>query len=144
MFTYNANLVEDKDQVRFLVQDTDPLRALFQDTEIDWVLEEEQNVYMAAARLCDIIIIRARDIKRKRVGDLDIIYDVDKYLTMANQFRARGLTYQMPFAGGISVSDKLVTSENSDAVQPSIVRNLDDNPLAPDPERPPINPLTTI
>lgn len=133
-----------KDAVRFLIQDTQTTRQLMFDEEVTWVLTQEANTYMAAAACCDILVARGGNIKSKTVGDLSITYDVGFYRALAATLRARGLTHQTPYAGGISIADKIAQQGDSDWVPPAISRGLDNNPAAPQPETPSTNPLTTI
>ena len=142
--TYDSSLTTSKDQVRFLIQDTTPSRALFQDDEILWVVKQEANVYMAAARLADTLAVKNGGIRSKVIGDLKIAYDPAFFHILSSSLKARGMTYQMPYAGGISIADKLRQQLDTDATTPSMVRRLDDNPAAPAPNVPSSNPLTSI
>jgi hypothetical protein len=122
-----------RDQVRFLVQDTKTTRQLVLDEEIDWVQTQEQNVYFMAAAICDSIVIRLGGMKQKRVGDLDITYDLNFYKGLAVSLRSRGSFHQVPYAGGISIADKLAQEANSDAVRPRTTITEFDNPGADQP-----------
>lgn len=128
-------------QIRMYLQDTDSARILFSDEEIDWAQTQEANVYAAVASLADVLVSRARGVKSKKVDELSIVYDWQFYQTLAGTMRARGMGHQLPYAGGISKSDKLLYQQNEDNVQPTIVRGLDDNPQAPQPSIPSVNPL---
>jgi len=143
-FTYNVELADDVSQVRFMIQDKDCTRQLFQDEEITWVLSTEDNIYAAAAQLCEQLVIRSGNVRKKVIGDLSITYDVAFYRQLAGQFRARGAGNQVPYAGGISITDKERQQGNADGTPPSIFRNIDENPAAPQPSIAPINPLETI
>jgi len=133
-----------KDAVRFLIQDTNPASPIVQDEEINWVLTNEMNVWMAAAAICDTLIGRGGAVKMKKVDGLMIAYDRAFYTALALGLRARGMNYQVPYAGGISVADKEALEADPDWIRPSILRGLDDNPLAPSPATPPANPLTSV
>lgn len=137
-----------KDAVRFLIQDTNTRRQLVQDEEIEYAINKEMNEFMAAALICKTLVIKAGGVRRKRISDFDISYDPEMYRILANQLEARGMTYQTPYAGGISVSDKLAQQSDTDAVSPKISIGLDDNPAAPQPSTPPVasngNPLTSL
>lgn len=114
-------------QVRFLIGDTD-LNAgmVLQDEEIEWLLTQEANVYMAAAEAADKIIVAMRGatsgtsgaITRKRIGQTDISYANGKtskeYETLAGMLRRRGRGHQLIFAGGISAADKLSRDLDTD------------------------------
>lgn len=144
-WTYTGNPgSSEKDMVRFLIADTNTSRQLVQDEEIEWLLTQEMNVYMAAAACCRSLIVKAGGVRRKRISDFDISYDVQFYVTTMAQLTARGSSHQVPYAGGISVADKQAQQADVDAVTPAFVKDLDDNPAAPQPSIPPNNPLTSI
>lgn len=132
-WTYNSDFTTTRDQVRFLIQDTNTNRQLCSDAEIAWVVSTEANVYMAGALLCDTLVARAGSIKTKWVGNLRLTYDPKYYQGLAAMLRARGAGHQVPFAGGISQSDKLEQQMDSDAVQPRAFRTELDNPRADQP-----------
>jgi cytochrome c1 len=139
-FTYQSGLDRTRDQVRFLIQDTNEALPLFQDEEIDWMLTQEANVYMAAAALCDIRVTQVggggKGIKRKKVGDLDITYNADHYKALSATLKARGMGHQVPYAGGTSVTDKTAQKQNTDWVRPAVPRGILENPQAPKPDQP--------
>lgn len=74
--TYSGNpSTTPKDAVRFLVQDTDMVTAgavRLQDEEINWVLTQQTNVFLAAAECCDIIAAYWAKIQNTRIGPLNI------------------------------------------------------------------------
>jgi hypothetical protein len=131
-------------QVRFLVQDTKYTRQLLQDDEIYWMITQEANVFMAAAACCDSLVASAGNIKSKKISEFFISYDIVFYTKLAGMLRARGAGHQVPYAGGISISDKEAQQANSDWVSPTIGIGLDNHPNAPQPTLNPTNPLTTI
>lgn len=52
-FSYQSeNLSEPQNKLRFLVQDTTDAGHFFDDAEIAFALEEDKNIYRAAASLC--------------------------------------------------------------------------------------------
>lgn len=127
-WSYDAALGTDKDRVRFLVQDNMTGRQLFQDEEIDWVLTTEDNIYTAAASLCDMLISRASGVKSKKISEFTITYDLKVYQTLAASLRAKGAYNQVPYAGGISQADKRSQQSDNDAVKPKVARRLHDYP----------------
>lgn len=145
---YDPALKEEKDQVRFLIQDTNSARQLFADEEIAWSLTQEANVYMAAAALCDILVTKAGGgtggVKKKKISEFQIEYDTQLYVRLGAMYRSRGYGHQVPYAGGISVADKTSQQQDTDWVNPKIVRDLDQNPAAPQPQVPRNNPLEQI
>ena len=124
-------------QVRLLVGDTVSTSPQMQDEEIAFSLTQRGSVYGAAADIC-----RALAAKLSREADT-----VDKDLrtmlsskSKAYATRARELEVQakargggLPYAGGISVSDKIIQELNLDRVNPSFQREMDTNyePVAP-------------
>jgi hypothetical protein len=141
---YPGSFVGTRYQIRLWIQDNDTNRQLFQDEEIDWQQAQEANAYIAAASLCDVLVTRARGVKSKRISEFAITYDPELYRALGAALRARGAGYQAPYAGGISIADKQAQRDDADWVPPSISRGVGDDPGAPKPAMPPINPLTTI
>ena len=124
-------------QVRLMVGDTVSTSPQMQDEEIIFMLTQRGSAYGAAAEIC-----RALSAKLSREADT-----VDKDLrTMlssrakAYASRARELEIQakargggLPYAGGISINDKISQELNTDRVNPSFQREMDTNyvPVAP-------------
>lgn len=132
-WTYTPDFTTKRDQVRFLIQDTQSTRPLLSDQEIAWVVSTEANVYMAAAMCCDTLVAKAGNVKTRWIGDLRVTIDAAFYRGLANMLRARGCSHQVPFAGGISISDKQEQEQDTDAVQPRVFRTMLDNPRANQP-----------
>lgn len=131
--TYTGSTVGIRYQIRFVVQDVNTNRQLMQDAELDWLQTQEDNIYMAAAAACDILVAKAGSVKMKKVGPLELDYDVEFYRGLGARLRARGLTYQAAYAGGISISDKQTQEDNADAAVPFFFRGFVDNPQADNP-----------
>lgn len=71
--TYDPTLPSDRDWVRFLIGDrTSPFRI--SDDEIDALLIEERNKYLAAARAGEICLTRGMGITSKSVEGLSISF----------------------------------------------------------------------
>jgi hypothetical protein len=82
----------NKDAVRFLVQDTDVTTAgvvRLQDEEINWVLTQQSNVFLAAAECCDVIAAYWAKIQNTRIGPLNIQRGqaVPFYISLAEALR---------------------------------------------------------
>src|SRR3972149_1766028 len=129
-WTYDADLSKPKDRVRFLIQDTDTNRQLFQDQEIIWELSQEVNIYMTAARLCDIMAAKTRSLRSKSVGGLSLTWTTETWEGVAAKLRLRGSTYQLPTAGGVLVDDRDAFWEDSDLLRPSFFGEVHANPDA--------------
>jgi hypothetical protein len=130
---YTGSTVGLRTQIRFVIQDNQPARHLLDDAEIDWIQTQEMNQYMMAAACCEILVARAGNVKSKRVGDLSVDYDVEFYRGLAARLRARGLSYQVPYAGGVSTADKLAQEDDTDWVPSRIFRGIFDNARASQP-----------
>lgn len=74
-FTYDPTLASNRDWVRFLIGDRTQPNVL-DDEEIDAVLVEEANKYLAAARCGRFILARGRaGVVSKSVDGLSLSYD---------------------------------------------------------------------
>lgn len=124
-------------QVRYLVGDTLPLDPQVQDEEITFALSQRTSVYGAAAIVC-----RALSSQLSRQADT---VDKDLRTTLsarATAYSRRAAAYEvqamarsgaMPFAGGISVSDKVNREMDPDRVAPQFNLDMDENytPVGP-------------
>ena len=124
-------------QVRFMVGDTIPTAPQMQDEEIAFALTQRGSSYGAAADIC-----RALAAKLSREADT---VDKDLRTMLSNRAtayarRARDLEIQakarggaIPYAGGISIIDKITQELDPDRVPPSFNREMDTNydPVAP-------------
>lgn len=119
------------DEVRFLIGDTDSTDPLISNEEIAYALAQEANALLAAARICRAISATYARKADKSVGDLHISFkqSYDNYLALASELESRGnMSSAMPYAGGISVSDKNSVDADTDRVRPSIRKGMHDNP----------------
>lgn len=132
-WTYAGDFTLARDQVRFLIQDTQSTRPLLTDAEIAWLVSTEANVYMAAAACCDSLVAKIGNVKTRWIGDLRVTVDPTYYRGVSATLRSRGMSHQVPFAGGISAADKQVQQDDPDAVQPRVFRTALDNPRADQP-----------
>lgn len=72
--TYDPTLATDRDWCRFLVRDHDMAAPHFQDEEIDAVLVDEGDKYLAASRLGRALLGRVGGAIEKQVDDLRLKY----------------------------------------------------------------------
>lgn len=143
---YTGSTVGVRTQIRWLIQDVQSSRVLLQDAEIDWCQTLEANAYLSAALCCEVLVVRAGNVKARRAADLSLDYDPGFYRGLAAQLRAKGMTAQVPYAGGISVSDKAAQDADTDRVPPTMFRGEFDHPGATQPAPGPTdrgNPLTS-
>lgn len=130
-FSYSGDpRKRDLDMVRFLLQDTECSTAQFTDEEINALLATDCNPYMAAANAADILGSRYARVTRVKIGDYEEdggtmsqnYYNLSKKLR--TQARRRGVTF---YAGGLSQAERVEDKQDTDLVQPSFERGMDDN-----------------
>ncbi len=91
--TYDPAIPTDKDFVRLMSGDRDISRPALYDGEIEMLLSEEVNKYLAAARACELILSRSKGLVTKQVGDLKLQYaDSEKsaYFRHSQKLREQG------------------------------------------------------
>jgi hypothetical protein len=120
-----------KDYVRFLIGDTDREEPLISDQEIIVFLNNyNQGVIMSAIRCCETIAAKFSRRVNESVGQvkMDFSQAAKAYREMALDLRRRGAIEDMkPYAGGISISDKLAQDSNTDRVKPDFTKQMMDN-----------------
>lgn len=126
-WTYSGNPSSSAgDAIRFLIGDTDTTDQLLSNEEIAWVNSESSasststsGLYEAAYRCCVAIASKLSRLADKQIGDLHVSLSqkAKGYLTQAQEFKALAQTTNyvpIPYAGGISISDKEIDQDNSD------------------------------
>lgn len=124
-------------QVRYLVGDTVSTDHQVQDEEINFALTQRPSIYGAAAMVCRSLAARLS--READTVDKDLRTTLSARATAysrrasdyENQARSRGGA--MPYAGGISIADKVGNELDTDRVQPAFTIDMDDNylPVAP-------------
>lgn len=116
----------DRDAVRFLVGDTDTNDQLVQNEEITWALTQG-GVYNAASRVARAIAAKfSRKVDFEVSKDLKVFYSkqADLYNSLADNLQEQASRFvPLPFAGGISVSNKESYEADTDRVKPSFHRS---------------------
>ena len=131
-----------KDQVRRLVGDIVTSDPQIADEEILFALTQRASIYGAAAECCRFLagqFARRVDVVSQTPGGgaLKTNYSAQshQYAAMAATFEGRAAMSGggLPYAGGISVSDKQATESNSDRVAPQFNIGMQDNylPIGP-------------
>ena len=119
-------------QVRLLIGDTDEATAQLSDEEIQFHISTSAGVHYAAARCCRSLAAKYGRQVDKSVGQFSLAASqkVKSYLLLAATLESQALsaTAILPYAGGISVSDKETISLDTDRVKPAFARNWDDYP----------------
>ena len=131
-FTYDGDPANsDLEAVRFLIGDTDSTDALLQDAEVNWGLSQNSNIYFAASIAAETIASKFARKVDKAVGDLRQSYSQQskQYRTLAADLKRQASLKGsiLPYAGGISVSDKESVEENTDRTSPNFEIGMDDN-----------------
>ncbi|WP_407146251.1 hypothetical protein [Bradyrhizobium sp. ORS 86] len=126
-----------KDNVRLLIGDTDETDPQLQDEEIAYFLSGRPNPYGAAAECCRALAAKYARLVSQSAGDTKFVFsDMSKaYERRASDFEGQAANSGagLPYAGGISNTDKLNQESDSDRVQPQFTLGIDDNflPVAP-------------
>lgn len=111
-----------KDELRFLIGDVDGQDPLMSDGEINYLLLQcNQNALLAAIKGCDLVAMKFARLADESVGQVRISYSqkYQAYLKMKDALRQRqAIDDCMPYAGGISESDKQTRRDNEDRVVP--------------------------
>lgn len=121
-------------QVRFAMGDTVQNDPQVQDEEIAFALSQRKSVSGAAAMCCRNLASRfSREADSVQGTELRTMYSAKAkaYAARAADFEqlASDSGYVMPFAGGISISQKTQQEQNSDRVPPNFSIGMDDNIL---------------
>lgn len=149
-WNYDPQSVATSDlmKVRLWVGDVNPNDQQLQDAEILYFISQKFTVIGAAADCARAIANRySRKVDVTNPGDLRTNYSAQAkaYMEVAKQLdtqakqRGGGI---IPFAGGISISGKIATQQDTDRVQPSFNIGMDDNfiPVAAGPNQTPTLP----
>jgi len=130
-WTYSGDPATNaRDSIRFLVGDTDTNDQLVSDEEIAWTNSEvtgsgtaTTDLYTVAYRVMIAIASKFSRLANQAIGDMrvDLSQKADNARKQAEELRAlagRENLVPVPYAGGISISDKLIDRGNSDRVDP--------------------------
>ena len=131
-WTYSGNPSgTNRDAIRFMIGDTDNTDQLVTDEEIAYALAQEGNVYVSAARICRSLASRYARYMDQSLGDLSISYSqrYQQFTELANRLEFDGSSrVGIPYAGGISQSDKDTVDADTDRIQPAIKIGVHDDP----------------
>ncbi len=138
-WTYDVSNINTsvKDQVRFIVGDTLAKDPQLQDEELLFALTQRSSIWGTAAMCCESLAAQYSRRADTVTGELHTLYSAQ-----SKAYAARALFYEnkavalsgaTPYAGGISVTDKVNQAEDPDRVPPQFQIGQDDNyiPVAP-------------
>lgn len=137
-WTYSGDpRTSPRDQIRFLVGDTVEAQPEISNEEISYFLEKFQGVFLPASYAAATLGAKYARSVDKGVGSMHLsasqkskaYFDLAKYLRQqaidnGEPGSASGGFAPIPYAGGITVSDKERVNDNSDRVQPFFSRRL--------------------
>ena len=144
-FSYDATTVPmlPKDGVRLLVNDTSSKDHLLEDEEIENIillyhasLSGKVNIFRAAAAAANTMAMEfARQAFWQRDGDVQTRTEqrAKYYQDLAAELRRQAAVTGggVPFAGGISIGQKVTTEQDSDRVRPIFTRDMMTAPGTP-------------
>ncbi len=128
---FDTSLSTDKDWVRFLIGDTNTNAQLVQDETIQAILTAEENVYMAAAEICEYLargLSGGGAVKDRKVGETKISYrSTEDLLMLSMRLRKRGSAYMKPSAAPLFTADKDSYDVNTALDKPELAKGMMDN-----------------
>lgn len=130
-WTYSGNPSSSAtDAIRFLIGDTDTNDQLLSNEEIQWVNTQASGsatstatLYDSAYRCCMYVASKLAREADKQIGDLRVSMSqkAESYRKQAAILQAQSKEYNfvpIPYAGGLSISDKEIDDDNSDSFRP--------------------------
>lgn len=134
-WTYTGDpSANNRDEVRFLIGDNDNTNQLVSDEEIAYAIANEATNKLAAIRIVRSLAGKYATKVDKTVGDLKISYSQMtkhfKELAVFLEESDASLYAPIPYAGGISISDKETDRSDSDRSSPMFTKGMDDNPVS--------------
>lgn len=132
MWTYDGlpgtgSTAARRDAMRLHLRDTSSGRQLLQDEELKYFLDQNgSNIWRAAADACEVLA--SREAQAKSVGDLSLSGMGINWRDQAKAFRLRANRTALPYAGGLTVTDKETREQDTDRATPFAVRTLHQHP----------------
>jgi hypothetical protein len=127
-----------KDEVRFLSGNTDTNRQLVSDEEVLYAISQYSNTRLAAALVLRALAAKFSRETDYREGDIAVSdsKQAEAFRKMADELDPGGITtaaalLALPSFGGLSKAEKDTLDSNTDAVQPSFYRGMNDIPGGP-------------
>lgn len=134
-WSYNPSLLTTnaKDAVRLLIGDVVQCDGQMQDEEINYFVTTRGTLYGAAAECCRSLAAKFSRSVDQQAGTSKISYS-----QMAKAYTAKSVEFEfkaavsgsaIPYAGGISINDKLLQDLNNDRVLPMFTKGMMDSDL---------------
>lgn len=124
-FTYTAGGASELNDIRAALGDTNsaaPGSERLEDEEINRLLTLHGSVAAATVAAARALIAKlARRATEKTVGSLTLVYSqrIETLQTLVADMGASASRLAIPYAGGISISDKEIVETDSDRVEPA-------------------------
>lgn len=126
------------DAIRLLVGDISTAAAgtFLSDNAYTYFYQQGGSVFLGAVLACNALAaLNGGRAISKTVGDLSYTKaDAKYYQTLATEYRLQASLGTVPYAGGISRSDKQAVRQNTDRVAPAFGVGEFDDPAAMDPQ----------
>lgn len=132
-WSYNPSLLgkNPKDAVRLLIGDVVSTDPQMQDEEIAYFAGARGTLYGAAAECCRALSAKFSRSVDQQGGTSKVFYSqmAKAYSLKAVEFEVKSslMGAGMPYAGGISLSDKQIQDMNTDRVFPSFTKGMMDD-----------------
>ena len=133
-FTYEPGNLADDDvtRVRFLTHDT-VSPGVLADEEIEWLVSQENNIYLAAASAAETMAAKFSADKGKTVGDLSLFSGNDQAAgcrALAKSLRMQAVRHLTvtPISTGQSIDDKQTNEDDLDLTPHYFRVGQHDNP----------------
>ncbi len=132
-WTYNVSEIMTMPvfQARFLIGDTNANDQQLQDEEIAFSLTLRSSIWGAAAMCCESISANLSRKADTTTGELRTLYS-----GLSRAYHSRAMAYEgksaemggaLPFAGGITISGKILAETDLDRVPPNFNVGMTDN-----------------
>jgi hypothetical protein len=125
-------ITTDIDRIRLEVGCSDVSATVtLYDDEITYALTTERTFWGGAARCAEMLSMKYMQKADVRLGrSLMLSYTTlsAQYALQAKRLRFKANAGNVPWVGGMSVSDKQAYAENDLLVQPLFARNMEENP----------------
>jgi hypothetical protein len=128
-WTYNsASITTNLAKVRLQIGDTDTNDQQLTDEEIQFFIDTEQTIYMAAYRCALALVAEYARKVDKEMGDLKLLAAQRHrhYLKLAAELKEKNVP-GIPSAGGVYISEKDTLEDNTNLVKPFFQRGMMEN-----------------
>lgn len=133
-WTYSGDPASsDEDAVRFLIGDTVSSEKLVEDEEITWTVSQWNDIYMAAAAVCDAISASYAvegnvSADGMSFSGLDVASSFAKRASQLRRMSGWQRQASEPYVGGISWAERVKADQDSDLIAPYFRSHQHDHP----------------